>query len=143
MAQGVLLYQYGVTVGSNAANPYNVENIIKHPPTINPDQLVPSVNPIARWTADGGVQNNGSLNIFWLYRIMTHADFALLLNHIFGGFTTSTRVVSIRTRNDQNAFANYNCIAIRPVIGRDYTRAQDPRAPYHDVHWPFRVLVTY
>lgn len=143
MAQGVYFNEYGVTVGSSAANPRNVESIIKFPPTVNPDQLVPSVGPIPEPTADGGIQNNGTLNIFWYYRIMTHSDFSLLLNHIFGGFTVSTRVVSIRTRRDQNDFANYNCIAIRPVIGRDYQRGQDPRAPYRDVHWPFHVLVAY
>lgn len=143
MTQGVLFYEYGVTVGSSAANPYNVENIIKFPPTTNPDQLVPSVGPIAEFTADGGVQNNGAINIVWTYRIMTHADFALLLVHIFGGWTVSTRAVSIRTRTDQNTFANYNCIAIRPVIGRDYTRGQDSRAPYRDVRWRFNGLVAY
>lgn len=143
MAQGVYYNEYGVTVGSSAANPRNVESIILYPPTTNPDQLVPSVGPIAEFTADGGVQNNGTVNIFWLYRIMTHADFSLLLTHIFGGYTTSTRVVSIRTRTDQNTFANFNCLAIRPVIGRDYTRGQDARAPYRDVRWHFHGLVAY
>lgn len=141
MPQGVTLSDYGITPGASIANPRNVESIVKFPPTVNPDQLVPSVGPIAEFTLDGGVQNNGILVTEWYFRAILIADFQALMTWVYGGYTTSYLPASIKTRNDQEVFAKYNCQAIRPVIGRDYQRAN--RLYYRDLRWKFRALVNY
>lgn len=141
MPQGVVLYDYGITPGSSIANPRNIESMIKYPPTVNPDQLVPSVGPIAEWTADGGVQNNGILVTEWYFAAILIADFQTLMNWVYSNYTTNYLPVSIKTRTDQEAFSKFNCQAIRPVIGRDYQRSN--RLFYRDLRWKFRVLVGY
>lgn len=141
MPQGAPFYDYGITAGSSVANPRNIESLIRYPPTVNPDQLVPSVGPIARYTLDGGVQNNGSVNIYWYWPVILITDFQTLMSWVYGGYTTNYLAASIKTRTDQEVFSKFNCMAHRPVIGRDYQRAN--KLYYRDLRWQFRALVTY
>lgn len=141
MPQGVVLYDYGITPGASIANPRNVESIVKHPPTVIPDQLVPSVGPLPRWTLDGGVQNNGLLVTEWYWSVILITDFQALISWVYGNYTTNYLPVSIKTRTDQEVFTKFNCLAIRPVIGRDYERAN--KLFYRDLRWKFRALVSY
>lgn len=141
MPFGVPFFDYGITPGSSIANPRNVESIVRYPPVTKPDQLVPSVNPIAEYTLDGGVQNNGIIIHVWHWSVIPIADFQALISWVYGGYTTNWIAVSIKTRSDQEAFLKYNCKAIRPVIGRDYTRAN--KLYYRDLRWQFRGLVAY
>lgn len=141
MPQGNPFYDYGITPGASIANPRNVESLIRYPPTVNPDQLVPSVNPIAEYTLDGGVQNNGIITHVWYWPVILITDFQTLMTWVYGGYTTNYLPVSIKTRTDQEVFSKFNAIAIRPVIGRDYQRAN--KLYYRDLRWQFRVLVNY
>lgn len=141
MPYGAVWYDYGITPGASIANPRNVESIVKYPPTVNPDQLVPSVNPIPHYTLDGSVQYNGLITHVWYWRVILITDFQALMSWVYGGYTTGSIAVSIKTRNDQETFTKYNAFAIRPVIGQDYTRAN--RLFYRDLRWQFRALVSY
>lgn len=141
MPQGNPFYDYGITPGASIANPRNVESLIRHPPTVNPDQLVPSVNPIAEYTLDGSVQYNGMIIHVWYWPVILIADFQTLMTWVYGGYTTGSLSASIKTRNDQESFSKYNCQAIRPLIGQDYQRAN--KLYYRDLRWQFRALVSY
>lgn len=134
-------YDYGITPGTSIANPRNVESLIKYPPTVNPDQVVPSVNPIAEYTLNGSVQYNGILVHTWYWSAIKVADFQTLMTWVFGGYTTGAIAVSIKTRSDTESFLKYNCIAIRPLIGQDYTRGLGQS--YRDLRFQFRALVSY
>lgn len=134
-------YDYGITPGASIANPRNIESLIKFPPTVNPDQLVPSVNPIAEYTLDGAVQYNGLLIHVWYWRAISITDFQTLMTWVYGGYTTGSIAVSIKTRSDQETFLKYNCQAIRPIIGQDYQRGLG--RSYRDLRWQFRGLVSY
>lgn len=134
-------YDYGITPGASVANPRNIESLIKYPPTVNPDQLVPSLNPIAEITLDQNAQFNGTLIHVWYWSAMSIANFQTLMSWVFGGYTTGSIAVSIKTRSDQETFLKYNAVAIRPIIGQDYQRGLG--LSYRDVRMTFRGLVSY
>lgn len=139
MTQGIPFYDYGITPGASIANPRNVESLVKFPPTVNPNMLVPSVGPIMELTLDNGAQFNGTFPLDWFWPAMSIADFQTLFLWIFSSYTVGSTPVSLKTRSDQEVFSKYNAMALRPLIGSTYERGHSLH--YRNVRFPFRITV--
>lgn len=122
------LYQYAIKAGSSAATLDNVEDTFKsilqtprHYPPVG-DLVTPGSE--LKITMDNQAYFSGVPVIQWRWSVLPYAAFVHLLNTYLGGFTVSSASVSIRSRNEQNGYSNYNAVMLRPLPQENYTRGR-------------------
>lgn len=138
-------YEYALKAGSSAATLDNIEDTFisilnsprHYPPTA---ELVPLGSEVTI-TLDQQAHIDGTPVVRWHWAVLPYAAFAHLMNTYLGGFTTASAAVSIRTRNEQNGYSNYNAVMVRPMPEQDYRRGRN--GWIMDLTITFRNLVAY
>lgn len=121
-------YEYAIKAGSSAAVLDNIEDTFQS--VLQTPRHYPPVSDLVAQgsglvvTMDNQAYFRGVAVIQWRWDVLPYTAFAYLLNTYLGGFTVSSASVSIRTRNEQNSYANYNAVMLRPMPKEDYTRGR-------------------
>jgi hypothetical protein len=137
--------EYGLSTAASAGTLNNIENefqsILNTPRHYAPVATLPPPGSVTRITLDQKAHHNGTVIVQWRWSVLPYAAFAHLVNTYLGGFTVDSAAVSIRTRNEQDSYSNYNAVMIRPLPGQDYKRGKG--GAILDLTITFRNLVAY
>lgn len=110
------LFDYQIAAGhDNTAGFDNIEDLVVYPPDADPVPL----GPVEKVTLSQRYVNNGQISIQWRWAGMSQTNLETLIDdYLAGNWHASDALVTIRTRQRDNTFADYNATLKQPAFER-------------------------